>query len=93
MSGRSVNLDPCPDVTSELGKTEYPVAAMAGGSNLAASVSPAVFEACRKLRAQLVEALLAKKGPLAGRGKPSCALPTAWCSSKATAANSRTARS
>lgn len=46
---------PIERITPELGDSSLPPSAMAGGSNLTASVSPAVYEACEHVRKQLCQ--------------------------------------
>jgi len=47
---------PIDAVTPDLGDTTLPMCAMAGGSNLTASVTPAIAQACEKLRKTLAAA-------------------------------------
>lgn len=58
---------PIERVTAELGDTTLPPSAFAGGSNLTASVAPAVYEACQHVRTQLCAlAVKMKHSPLSG---------------------------
>jgi xanthine dehydrogenase YagR molybdenum-binding subunit len=52
----------------ELGDSNLPFGAVAGGSNLTASVTPAVYQACAAIRSQLCVLAVSKGGPLAGGG-------------------------